>query len=204
MKKIFDILLETALIRLNSSIEAALIRLNSSIESEHCRDPYNALRVVELKFRPYVKCADCEVISLAVMRLLMKYVYHLGLSHGKFTIGYVMKIPKGDDVSYSVGSAISLNDSNGKAIPNRGVYEQISQLVKQKAEEYDKEVLSGIFLRVYYVGKLEKEPPLSDDEINTKLMELLRFDMHGGEQQVYKDMALKSWEYLNYNYSLHF
>ena len=100
-----------------------------------------------------------------------------------------MKIPKGDDVSYSVGSAISLNDSNGKAIPNRGVYEQISQLVKQKAEEYDKEVLSGIFLRVYYVGKLEKEPPLSDDEINTKLMELLRFDMRGGEQQVYKDMG---------------
>ncbi|VDO13682.1 unnamed protein product, partial [Brugia timori] len=167
-----------------------------NIESEHCRDPYLGLRIVEVKFRPYIKCVGFEVISLAVMRLLIKYVYHPGLSYGKFTLGYGMKIPNGDDVSYTVGSAISLNDSHGRPIPNTGVYAQIELLARQKAEDYDKEVLSGLFLRVYYEGRLEKEPPLSDEEITSKLMELIHSGgVGGGEPQEVKDMSVKEHRY---------
>jgi hypothetical protein len=71
------------------------------------------LGIAEVRFtEPYLRCADCEVITLAVMRLLMKYVYNTGYKKAKLTIGYIMKIPteKGE-VSYTISKyAISLND----------------------------------------------------------------------------------------------
>lgn len=104
-------------------------RLQQLIDWEKCKDPYLGLRIAEVKFKePYPQCADIEVITLAVMRLLMKYVYNTGFQYGKFTISYVMKIPTGD-VSFTIGNAISLNDSSGNAVPNMDVYAIIRKLI---------------------------------------------------------------------------
>ena len=87
------------------------------------------------------KLADYDVIALEVMRLLMKYTYNTGSSYGKFTMGYIMKIPIGTgNVSYNIGEAISLYDKSGKPVP-KAIYESVLKLVIQKTEDYNKEVL---------------------------------------------------------------
>lgn len=126
------------------------------------------------------------------MRLLMKYAYNTGFEYGKFTIGYVMKIPTGD-VSYTIGKAISLNDSSGNAVPNMDVYANIFQLLIQKAEDYDKAVLSGVFIRVYLAGMQEKELPLSSDEMDALIWQLMNAGIGGGgSPQEVKAMGRKS------------
>ena len=48
--------------------------LKQLIEEEIFQEPYVGLRIAEYRFKkPYLCCADYEVIALAVMRLLMKY-----------------------------------------------------------------------------------------------------------------------------------
>ena len=125
--------------------------LKQLIAWEKCQDPYVGLRIAEVELKkPYLRCADYEVIALAVMRLLMMYAYNTVFYKGKFTISYRMKIPT-RDVSFTVGTAISLKDSSGNAVPNKDVYSHILNIVAQKAEEYDEEVLSGLFIRLYMV-----------------------------------------------------
>lgn len=166
--------------------------LNQVIDQENCNDPYSGLRIAEVVFKePYLRCADYEVIALAVMRLLMKYIYNTEFDHGKFTIGYVMKIPTGE-VSYIIGRSISLNDSSGNAVPNIAFYAKILKYVIQKAEDYDKAVLSAVFIRAYPAGMKEKEVTLSSDEIDTKIWQLMNSGIGGGEPQEVKAMGRKS------------
>ena len=116
--------------------------LKQLIEEEIFLDPYVGMRIAEYRFKkPYLCCANYEVIALAVMRLLMKYAYNTGSSFGKFTIGYITKIPTGKgNVSYSIGKAISIYYKSGKPVP-KAIYESVLKLVIQKTEDYDKEVL---------------------------------------------------------------
>lgn len=181
-----------------SMFNGYLNRLTQLIDREKCKDPYLGLRIAEVGFqKPYLRCADYDVIALAVMRLLMKYAYNTGFEYGKFTIGYVMKIPTGD-VSYTIGKAISLNDSSGNAVPNMDVYANILKLLIQKAEDYDKAVLSGVFIRVYLAGMQEKEGmrekelPLSSDEMDAQIWQLMNAGIGGGEPQEVKAMGRKS------------
>lgn len=161
-------------------------RLMQLINYETYRDPYLGLRIAEVEFiKPYLRCIDYSVIALAVMRLLIKYAYSNVFEYGKFTIGYVMKITPTSEVSFIVGKAISLN-----AVPNIDLYNQILEIVKKKAEDYEKEVLSGIFLRIYMVGMQEKELVLcSDEEIYSKILQLI-FSGGGGEPQEVKAMSI--------------
>lgn len=53
-------------------------------------------------------------------------------------------------------------------VPNRDVHAQILKSVNKKAEEYDKEVLSGLFVRVYIKGDQESSEimlPLISEQI---------------------------------------
>lgn len=116
-----------------SVFDGYLNRLKLLIDREHCKDPYLGLRIAGVVFKePYLRCADYEVIALLVMRLLMKYAYNTGFKNGKFTIGYVMKIPTGE-VEYTIGTAISLTSSSGNAVPNMDVYSIIKKLVIKKS-----------------------------------------------------------------------
>lgn len=150
-------------------------RLKRLIESERCLDPYVGLRTVSVRFKkPYLSCSEYEIIVLEVMRLVIMYSYNLKFHFGKFTVGYTMKFPTGD-VSYTIGTAFSLNASDGKAEPNINLYHNLLKLVREKAELYEKYVLSGLFIRVYMDGILVKSeepvmrPPILDkDELATE------------------------------------
>lgn len=118
------------------------------------------MREASVTFRePYLRCIEYEVIALAVMLLLLKCAYHTGASYGKFTIGYVMRIPidktskvkvsNKDTISFIIGPSSPLIDKCDNMVPNMDVYAQILKYVKIKGEEYQKEVLTGLFIRVY-------------------------------------------------------
>lgn len=169
-----------------------LNRLKYTVDWSHINvyDVYNGLRIVKVRFKePYLLCGDCEVIALLVMKLLMMYAYNTQFEYdSKFTIGYVMKIPTGDVVTYTLGRAISLFDSGGNAVPNMDLYAKIYQLIMKKAEHYEKAVLSGVSIRMYLVGMQEKESPLGWDEIDTVIFELITSGIFSGEPP-----EVKSW-----------
>lgn len=142
-------------------------RLHAIIKREYFSDPHPGLRKAVVEFtKPYIMCKDSTVIALAVMKLLIKYVYPIGFKYGKFTIGYTMITPRGDPLSFSIGKAIELIDESGNAVPNMDVYLKIEKNVILKAEEYDKNLLQSVYIRVYMLDRLEisdKELPSSDE-----------------------------------------
>ena len=156
--------------------DAYLDRLNRLKKGEKCWDPYEGLRIARIDFKPpYLQCADYEMILLVVLQLLMKHVYNTTeFESGQFTIGYVMKIPSGE-VTYTIGKAVPLN---GNAAPNLEVCAQILKLLIKKAEDYDKALLSGVFIRVYLRGMQgTKKVPLSKDEMNAIILQLMNADI---------------------------
>lgn len=166
-------------------------RLTQVIAWEKCKNPYEGLIIAEARFQePYPICADTDVIALEVMRLLMKSVYNTEFEFAKFTIGYIMKVPTGH-VSFIIGKAISLNYSCGNAIPNMDVYAKILQLCIQIAERYENDPILGVFIRVYHAGMQENKLPLSNDEINTQIWQLMNSGIGGGEPQEVKAMGRK-------------
>lgn len=129
-------------------------RLDAIIKRESYSDPHPGLRIALVEFdEPYICCKDTTVIALAVMRLLIKYVYNIGFKYGKFTIGYTMITPRGDPVSFSIGNAISLIDKSGNAFPKMDVYLNIEKNFIYKAEEYDKNLLKSLDIRVYMLDR---------------------------------------------------
>lgn len=78
---------------------------------------------------PDLRCQETTIIALAVMRLLIKFVYNTRFKYAKFTIGYNMISPRGELVSFIIGNAIPLEDSSGNAVPNMNVYAMIEKLI---------------------------------------------------------------------------
>lgn len=148
------------------------------INYENCNDPYSGLRIAEERFNePYLQCTECDIIALAIMRLLVKYAYTVECDKCKFTIGYVMKNSK-NSLSGEVESstickkAISVKDSSGNAVPNMDVYNYIYKLLLQKAERYNEMSLSALYLRIYYYKNREKEVSISPEEIYNTILVL--------------------------------
>lgn len=184
-----------------SMFDAYLNRLKLLIDWEKCLDPYVGLRIAEVGFKaPYLQCADYEMIVLVVLQLLMKYAYNIEFKKGRFTIGYVMKIPTGD-VAFTLGTAIELKDKSGNAA-HKDVYAKILKLCIQKAEKYDKALLSGIFIRVYLSDMQEKEVPLSSEEMDAIILQLMNAGIDGcgepREPQEVEAMGRKSRRYPNH------
>lgn len=172
-------------------------RLDKLIDWEKFKDPYLGLRIAQVGFKePYLRGIDCELLTLAVMRLLMKFVYNTGFEYAKFTISYVMKIPTGE-ISYTIGSAIPLVDDCGKAVPKIGVYAMIEKYVRSQAEDYEKHVISGVFIRVYLAGRLEMALPLSlsSDSIGSQIWDFMEPCIGGGEPLEVKAMGKKKRRY---------
>lgn len=196
----------SSVVDFKSMFDGKLNSIKQLIDWQQCKDPYYALRIAEVRFlKPYLKCADYDVIALVVMRFLIKYAYHTSFKYGKFTIGYVMKIPPTGDVTYTIDVANSLADSRGNAVPNMDVYVHIQKLLIQKAEDYDKGVLSGVFIRLYRVDvreEKEKEkylPHISDEVVDTLILELMNSGgKGGGELPEVKSMASRKRRYPNH------
>ena len=108
-------------------------------------------------------------IVLAFMRLLIKYAYTTKCSYGKFTMSYVMIVPSGS-VTFTIGNAIPFRE-DGQDLPT---YALIDQVVRQKAEDYEHEEISGLFIRIYLSEmKVSVMPNLSDDYIARTLRDII-------------------------------
>lgn len=144
--------------------------LLNSIKNEYYLDPYSGLRIARIDFNmPLLRCSDCDLIVLAVMRLVIKYAYTTESDYWKFTISYAMKIPTGE-VPFTISDAITFR-VDGKDLP---VYAMIDQLVRKKAEDYDDAELTSIFIRIYLSEmKFSATQFLSDDEIASMLWECI-------------------------------
>ncbi|KAF6166925.1 hypothetical protein GIB67_020154 [Kingdonia uniflora] len=147
-------------------------------------DPHFGLRIARIDFKkPCLLCSQYELIVLAIMQLLIKYVYNQEFKYAKFTIGYIMKVPPGD-VPYIIGSTTSLNgNSIGNAHPNMTIYDQILNFLKVKAVNYDGLFLSAVFIRMYSINMVVKELVLSSDEIDSQIWDLLSSGLSGGIPQ---------------------
>lgn len=67
----------------------------------------------------------------------------------------------------------------------------IRKVVMKTSEDYEKEVISGLFLRSYISGMQDKEVTISEDEIDSKLWELINSGIVGGSPQEVQSMARK-------------
>jgi len=149
------------------------------IEEVKCYDPYDRKRVIDVSFKePYIQCDRCEVIALALMRLLIKHVYSTEFEYAKFTVGYTMKIHSGK-VPFTIGDAITIN-----ADPDINVYDHLFKLVMRIAELYPSGLITGVVIRVYVRGMKEKDVTLTCDEIDSILWSVLNSDSKGSLPEV--------------------
>ncbi|KAF6173516.1 hypothetical protein GIB67_042646 [Kingdonia uniflora] len=182
-------------------LEHSLKRLKSVVDRVSCTNPYLGLRNARMDFKnPYLLCSYYELIILAIMQLLLKYAYNQEFKYAKFTIGYVMRVPSGSgEVSYTIGSTISLNDYSGKAHPNITIYEQIQNFLKVKAKNYEGLFLSGVYIRVYSIDMVVKELDLTSDVIDSQIWDLLKIGVAGGIPQKVQTIAGgRRRSYINY------
>lgn len=150
--------------------EALFYRFLQLIEREYHLDRYSGLKIGIIHFKKsYIKSNNCELIVYAVMRLLIKYARSTKSEFGKFTITYIMR--KGNmNVTFTIGKSVLFRD-NWKEIP---VFDEVDQLVRQKAEVYEDEVLSGIKINIYLSEiKDNANSNLNDDEIARKIKECM-------------------------------
>jgi len=174
-------------------------RLERTIDRETTKDAYYGLRIAEVHFRnkPNLICVDSEVITLAIIRLLIKYVKnYLIFEYAKFTISY--KIIKSNDLfSFTIGESISLLNSDYY------IYTKISKLVRKKGEEYKNSELNSISIRVYYGGYksqvIENKDVFSSDELAQKILDFISSDIEGDDpvEVVNMDRGMKP-RYPNY------
>ncbi|KAF6139864.1 hypothetical protein GIB67_009711 [Kingdonia uniflora] len=181
--------------------EHSLKHLKSIVDRVSCTNPYLGLRNARMDFKkPYLLCSYYELIVLTIMQLLLKYAYSQKFKYAKFTIGYVMKVPSGSgEVSYTIGSAISLNAFSGKAHPNITIYEKIQNFLKVKAENYEGLFLSGVYIRVYSINMVAKELDLTSDVIDSQIWDLLKTGVAGRIPQEVQTFARgRRRSYINY------
>lgn len=126
-------------------------KLNTHIDSMKCLNPYDGLITAKMSFlKPYPFCSDIEILSLAVMKLLLRYVYNQKIAKGKFTIGYTMSCPYSSKISFILGSSLDLRNSNGEMKPSVGLYTALVNLMLIQAEKYESSYIYDIHIRVYY------------------------------------------------------
>lgn len=148
--------------------------LQDSICNEYYTAPFSGMLISKMDFKsPFVRCNEIDLIVLAVMQLVIKYVYRTESDYGKFTISYVMKTSM-DVVTFTIGEAILFRE-NGHDLPYSYVYALIKKLVRLKAEEYDHdEVLHSIYIRIYLSEpKSSAMPYVSDEEIARRIWECI-------------------------------
>lgn len=68
--------------------------LHELIESVTCRTRYPGNNYAFMTFSsPYPRVTDCDILTLAFLRLLENYVYTLDSTYSKVTLGYKMYFP---------------------------------------------------------------------------------------------------------------
>ena len=92
----------------------------------------------------------CEMLILAFIRMLEVYAYQIRSSYVKVTLGYTVRLPNKTEFSYTLGPSIPLFDLSGALIQRRMVYDQIERQVREHSEQYEKALVMGVFMNIYY------------------------------------------------------
>lgn len=155
-------------------------RFKQLVKSEFDEDLYSEKSQAEVSFNVEdalpLRCGDTNLISLIVMRLIIKYGYTRTFSTSKFNILYTMecndfytgdKLSRDGFTTCTIGPSTSLLDAEGNCKPSIELYKRVYQLVIKKSEEYAENLLQAVTVQFYMgdVGKHREVAP-SDDEIN--------------------------------------
>lgn len=78
-----------------------------------------------------------EILSLTVMKLLLRYVYNQKIENGNFTIGYTIQLENSKTKEYILSQASNLRNANGEFQPSLGLYTTLVNLMLIQAEKYE-------------------------------------------------------------------
>ncbi|NP_862323.1 hypothetical protein BrnaMpl_p1 (mitochondrion) [Brassica napus] len=147
-----------------------------------CVNPYDGLIEAYISFNhKYPKYSDIEILSLAVMKLLLKYVYNQNIDGGKFTVGYTMSGINIDRISYILDKSIDLRNTNGEMKPSYGLYMKLIQLMLINAEKYQSSNIYDIRIRVYYQSKNKEQSHINISGLEEKEVNDLLFNIFQSE-----------------------
>jgi hypothetical protein len=151
-----------------------LNRLYHKIERTTHQDPHPGLIIASQHFLdPYPLINENDLLCLAIMDLLIQFVYPSLSGYGKFTISFIM-MRDGEEISFTIGPAIPLTYQDCKLIPMSEVYAHISRYIIKYAEKYDGDYIVGLFIRVYMEGKKMDRPALSSEERDSSLSSIIQ------------------------------
>lgn len=152
-----------------------LNRLYQKIERTTHHDPHPGLIIASHYFsEPYPLVNEIDLLSLATMDLLIQFVYPSLSGYGKFTISLTFKRSYGEDISFTLGSAIPLTYQDCKLIPMREVYAHIYRYINKYEEIYDGDYIVQLMIRVYMDGKKKDRPVLSEEERDSLLSSIIQ------------------------------
>lgn len=66
-----------------------------------------------------------------------------------------MKVSYGDEIGFTLGSAIPLTYEEGEFIPKGNVYSRIFSMVRPNGEKYELAIVTGVTLQIFLGGKVE-------------------------------------------------
>jgi hypothetical protein len=154
-----------------SPIGVLLNRLNQKIEQTRQLNPYPKLIIASHIFKnPYPLVNEVELLSLATMDLLIRFVYPFLNGYSSFTIAFTMKRPPGDEISFTLGSAIPLTNQDGSIIPYSAIFSQVFSLIVQYAEIYDSDFVTRLTIRAYLTEPIKKDMQVPSSEERERLL----------------------------------
>jgi len=152
-----------------------LNRLYQKIERTTHHDPHPGLIIASHHFvEPYPLINEIDLLCLATMDLLIQFAYPSLSGYGKFTISVTMKRSYGEEISFTLGSAIPLTSQDGKLIPKSEVYAHIYQYIQIYSEIYDGDYIVRLMIRVYMDGKKMDRSALSSEERDSSLSSIIQ------------------------------
>ena len=159
----------------SASTGQLLNHLYHKIERTTHLDPHPGLIIASHHFiEPYPLVNEIYLLCLATMDLLIQFAYPSLSGYGKFTISLTMKRSYGEEITFTLGSAIPLTYQDCKLIPKREVYAHISQYIMKYDEIYDGDYIVRLMIRVYMDGKKMDRPALSEEERDNLLSSIFQ------------------------------
>lgn len=152
-----------------------LNRLYQKIERTTHQDPHPGLIIASHHFfEPYPLVNEIDLLSLATMDLLIQFAYPSLSGYGKFTISFTMKRSYGEEISFTLGSAIPLTDQDCQLIPRSEVFSHIYRYIMIYSEIYDGDYIVRLMIRVYMDGKKMDWPAISSEERDSSLSSIIQ------------------------------
>lgn len=142
-----------------------LNRFYQLIELTTHKDPHPGLIIaIHHFFEPYPLAQEIDLLSISTMDLIIQFVYPKLSGYAKFTISFTMKQDYGEEITYTLGSAIPLTYEDSKPISQSEVYNLIRMSLLGNAEKYSGTSVIRLMIRVYMEGKKSDIESISEED----------------------------------------